>query len=113
MTTIATAAVTSDDDQTSLSKTVAEAARTKTPPQETPQHVRRRRLIILSLWAIVLAIGLPVWYHTTAVYRAVLPLQSMTDWAEGKVRQNVCSFNITPADHRPPLDMYPRLPSAH
>lgn len=113
MTTIATAAVTSDDGPTKLAKTVAEAAKTKSPPQETPQHVQRRRLIILSLWAIVLAIGLPIWYHTTAVYRAVLPLQLMTDWAEGRVCNNVCSITISRADHRPSVDMYPCLSLTH
>jgi len=113
MTTLATAAIPTDDDSTKLSKTVLEASRVKTPPQETPQHVQRRRLIILSLWAIVLAIGLPIWYHTTAVYRAVLPLQLMTDWAEGRVCQTRCSCITSPADHHPPLDMYSRLSFAH
>jgi len=113
MTTIATAAVPSDADQTKVSEVVAEAARTIAPPQESRQHVQRRRLIILFLWAIVLAIGLPIWYNTTAVYRAVLPLQLMTDWAEGRVCNNVCSSTVSRADRRPPVDMYPCLSLAH
>jgi hypothetical protein len=85
MTTIATAS-SSDGVDASISKVIAEVTSDKAPPAEIPQHVSRRRLIITSFWAIVLLLGFPIWYQTTAVYRAALPLQLMTDWAEGRVR---------------------------
>lgn len=74
-----------DVDDTTIAKAVSEAKVKKTAPPETSQQIWRRRLIIVSFWAIVLCLGLPIWQRTTAVYRAGLPIQSMTDWADGKV----------------------------
>lgn len=62
----------------------------KSPPPECPESILRRRYIILSFWAVVIFLGLPVWWKTTTVYRANLPLQQMLDWADG----NVCLFHI-------------------
>jgi phosphatidylinositol glycan class S len=59
----------------------------KQPPPESAESIWLRRLAILSFWAVVVCLGLPVWLRTTAIYRADLPLQEMTDWAEGKVRE--------------------------
>jgi phosphatidylinositol glycan class S len=44
------------------------------------------RFAILSFWVVVIFLGLPIWLKTTAIYRAELPLQEMTAWAEGRVR---------------------------
>jgi phosphatidylinositol glycan class S len=60
-------------------------ALTKQPPPETRESLWLRRLSILSFWLVVVFLGLPIWLKTTAIYRAELPLQDMTDWAEGKV----------------------------
>lgn len=57
----------------------------KAPPPEKPSDVSRRSLVILSFWAIVLFLGLPIWWMTTTIYRANLPLSGMADWADGKV----------------------------
>lgn len=57
----------------------------KQPPPEKPSDVRRRSRIILSFWLIVLCLGLPIWWQTTSIYRADLPLQEMLEWADGKV----------------------------
>lgn len=57
----------------------------KQPPPEKPSDVRRRSHIILSFWLIVLCLGLPIWWKTTTIYRADLPLQEMLDWSDGKV----------------------------
>jgi len=57
----------------------------KQPPPESKQSLLLRRLSIASFWAVVVFLGLPIWLKTTAIYRAELPLQEMTDWAEGKV----------------------------
>jgi phosphatidylinositol glycan class S len=59
------------------------------PPPETKESLWLRRLSILSFWAVVVFLGLPIWLKTTAIYRAELPLQDMTNWAEGKVGFNV------------------------
>ncbi|KAF1913692.1 phosphatidylinositol-glycan biosynthesis class S protein [Ampelomyces quisqualis] len=55
------------------------------PPPESAESVWLRRLAILSFWAVVVFLGIPIWLKTTAIYRAELPLQTMTDWAEGNV----------------------------
>ncbi|KAI4250232.1 MAG: hypothetical protein L6R40_000405, partial [Gallowayella cf. fulva] len=60
------------------------AAASKHPPPESKESIRIRQLVILSFWAIVVFLGLPIWYCTTSVYRAQLPLREMEDWAEGK-----------------------------
>jgi hypothetical protein len=83
------------------------------PPPESEDAILTRRLVILSFWAIVLCLGLPVWWKTTAIYRADLPLQSMNDWAEGKV--GVPVFFAPPARRSLTLlpDMPTRFPFAH
>lgn len=55
------------------------------PPPESPQSITTRRLVILSFWAVAVLLGLPLWFKTTTIYRAHLPLQQMLDWADGKV----------------------------
>ena len=63
-----------------------DAVQTKTqPPPETSKSLWLRRYVILSFWAVVVLLGLPTWWKTTAIYRADLPLPYMTDWADGKV----------------------------
>lgn len=57
----------------------------KQPPPESPKSIKTRGLVILSFWAVVILLGLPVWLWTTSIYRATLPLQDMLDWADGKV----------------------------
>ena len=64
---------------------VSVAPKKKEPPPETPESIRLRLFVILSFWAIVLFLGLPIWWRTTAIYRAKLPLDQMMDWADGRV----------------------------
>ena len=64
----------------------------KDPPPEKPSDVRRRSWVILSFWLIVIFLGLPIWWYTTSIYRANLPVEQMLNWADGKVNnilQNV------------------------
>ncbi|GAO17901.1 uncharacterized protein UV8b_03253 [Ustilaginoidea virens] len=56
----------------------------KQPPPEKPSEARRRTFIILSFWLLVLLLGLPIWWRTTSIYRAYLPLERMLQWADGK-----------------------------
>ncbi|KAL6705836.1 GPI transamidase component [Coniothyrium glycines] len=64
------------------------------PPVESKDSLRLRRVAILSFWAIAVFLGLPVWLKTTAIYRAQLPLQEMTEWAEGKLCQPVFPLRV-------------------
>ena len=64
--------------------TVAASIKQK-PPPESSEAIRIRRLVILSFWAVVICLGLPVWLWTTSIHRATLPLQEMLNWADGKV----------------------------
>lgn len=57
----------------------------KEPPPEKPENIRMRTQVLLSFWAIILFFGVPIWWKTTTIYRAPLPLDQMTDWAEGRV----------------------------
>ncbi|KAL8732126.1 MAG: hypothetical protein Q9181_004053 [Wetmoreana brouardii] len=54
------------------------------PPPESGDSIRVRQLVILSFWAIVVFLGLPIWWWTTSIHRARLPLHEMMDWAKGK-----------------------------
>lgn len=54
-------------------------------PPEKKDAVWTRTKVILSFWAVVIFLGLPVWWKTTSIYRASLPLEEMMSWAEGRV----------------------------
>ncbi|KAG9069664.1 hypothetical protein KI688_008986 [Linnemannia hyalina] len=47
---------------------------------------KTRRMVILSVWAVVL-LGLPLWWKTTRVYRAELPYDSIDQWNQWKTCQ--------------------------
>ena len=57
----------------------------KQPPPEKPEAVWLRTKVILSFWAVIVFLGLPVWWKTTSIYRARLPIQEMLEWSEGRV----------------------------
>ena len=57
----------------------------KQPPPESKENIRIRRLAILSFWTVAVILGLPIWWWTTSIHRARLPLQEMMEWADGKV----------------------------
>jgi hypothetical protein len=77
---------------------VSAAPKKREPPPESAESFRVRSLVIFSFWAIVLFLGFPVWWRTTAIYRAKLPLNQMMDWADGKVR-NAYSFTTPTKKH--------------
>ena len=72
-----------DDANFKLASSPATAR--KQPPPESPKSIKTRELVILSFWAVVILLGLPVWLWTTSIHRASLPLQNMLDWGDGKV----------------------------
>lgn len=87
-------------DSAPPSSAVDAPSRSQGPPAEAKESLWSRRYVILSFWLVAALLGLPVWLKTTAIYRAELPLQTMTDWAEGKVREikrilHILSINIT------------------
>ena len=57
----------------------------KRPPPEPSKDIHVRSLVIFAFWAIVVFLGLPVWWWTTTIHRSRLPLQEMLEWADGKV----------------------------
>ncbi|KAK3939176.1 hypothetical protein QBC46DRAFT_290968 [Diplogelasinospora grovesii] len=66
----------------------------KAPPPEKPSDIRRRTWVILTFWAIVVFLGLPIWWKTTTIYRANLPLSEMLEWADGKACRPVFPLRI-------------------
>ncbi|KFY85855.1 hypothetical protein V500_08076 [Pseudogymnoascus sp. VKM F-4518 (FW-2643)] len=74
---------------------VAAIPKKKGPPPEKPQSRRIRLYVIVSFWAIVLFLGLPIWWWTTAIYRADLPLDVMMDWADGRACRPVFPLRIS------------------
>ena len=67
---------------TSTPKPVAKSG---LPPPEKPQDIRTRSYIILAFWLVIVFLGLPMWWKTTSIYRADLPLDEMSS---GKVIQS-------------------------
>jgi phosphatidylinositol glycan class S len=57
----------------------------KEPPPEKAEAVRIRSFVVWSFWVVILLLGFPMWWQTTSIYRARLPLQEMMEWADGKV----------------------------
>ncbi|KAL0929651.1 phosphatidylinositol-glycan biosynthesis class S protein [Colletotrichum truncatum] len=82
-------------DPATISKPSPQPQVRKAPPPEKPSDVRRRSFVILSFWAIVLLLGLPIWWMTTSIYRANLPLSGMVQWADGKACRPVFPLRIS------------------
>ena len=72
-------------DETTVSGISGAKMTPKEPPPEKQEDIRLRRWVVFSFWAVILFLGLPVWWHTTSIYRAKLPLDEMMDWADGRV----------------------------
>ncbi|GME28515.1 Phosphatidylinositol-glycan biosynthesis class S protein [Neofusicoccum parvum] len=76
-------------------QTAVDAASVITPPPpESSASITTRRLVIMSFWAVAILLGLPLWFKTTTIYRADLPLQQMLDWADGKTCRPVFPLRI-------------------
>jgi hypothetical protein len=82
------------------------AYKKKEPPPEKPADIRARFLVFFSFWAIVLFLGLPIWWKTTAIYRAKLPLDQMMDWAEGRVSFEASIHEDPLINVSRPVDLY-------
>ncbi|KAH8700826.1 putative GPI transamidase component PIG-S [Talaromyces proteolyticus] len=53
-------------------------------PPERADAIWTRTKVVLSFWAVIIFFGIPMWWKTTSIYRASLPLEEMMSWAEGK-----------------------------
>lgn len=73
------------DNNSNNSTAVPKTAVSHALPPEKKDAVWTRTKVILSFWAVIIFLGLPVWWKTTSIYRASLPLEEMMSWAEGRV----------------------------
>ena len=81
-----------NDAQTSLQTVSSDHTMTATPrlpPPEKPEAIRTRFKVIAAFWAVIIFLGFPIWWKTTSIYRAQLPVPDMIDWADGKVSTSV------------------------
>lgn len=73
------------------------AAVKKQPPPEKPEEIRMRSFVLFSFWAIIIFLGLPIWWKTTTIYRADLPLDEMMEWADGRVSVDIRYMSVANA----------------
>ncbi|RAH86287.1 hypothetical protein BO86DRAFT_453316 [Aspergillus japonicus CBS 114.51] len=64
------------------------------PPPEKPEAIRTRFKVIAAFWAVIVFLGFPIWWKTTSIYRASLPVPEMIDWADGKTCRPVFPLKI-------------------
>ncbi|PYI05743.1 hypothetical protein BO78DRAFT_387400 [Aspergillus sclerotiicarbonarius CBS 121057] len=86
-----------NDAQTSLQTVSPDHAMTATPrlpAPETPEAIRTRFKVIAAFWAVIIFLGFPIWWKTTSIYRARLPVPDMIDWADGKTCRPVFPLEI-------------------
>ncbi|KAK3689676.1 phosphatidylinositol-glycan biosynthesis class S protein [Podospora appendiculata] len=90
----ATATVTGTGTGTGTETGMGDSPPKKQPPPEKASDARRRTWVILSFWLVVVCLGLPIWWKTTTIYRADLPLDEMLEWADGKACRPVFPLRI-------------------
>ncbi|KAA8647441.1 hypothetical protein EYZ11_004046 [Aspergillus tanneri] len=89
-----------NEDQASSSLTashdssMASPSAPRAPPPEKPEAIQMRFKVIAAFWAVIVFLGLPIWWKTTSIYRAQLPIQDMVDWADGKTCRPVFPLEI-------------------
>jgi len=81
----------------------------RVPPPEKPEAIRTRSKVIAAFWAVIIFLGFPIWWQTTSIYRARLPVDEMIDWANGKVVLEYPSQG--PSTDPRATDLSPRFPS--
>ncbi|KAF7590476.1 GPI transamidase component [Aspergillus hancockii] len=72
----------------------SETGARRLPPPEHPQGVQTRFRVIAAFWAVIIFLGFPIWWKTTSIYRARLPIQDMVEWADGKICRPVFPLEI-------------------
>ncbi|OJI82346.1 hypothetical protein ASPTUDRAFT_934590 [Aspergillus tubingensis CBS 134.48] len=93
-------AMTAKNDPQTSPQTVSDHTMTTTtptsrlPPPEKPEAIRTRFKVIAAFWAVIIFLGFPIWWRTTSIYRASLPVPDMIDWADGKTCRPVFPLEI-------------------
>ncbi|RJE21334.1 GPI transamidase component PIG-S [Aspergillus sclerotialis] len=64
------------------------------PPPEKPAAILTRTKVIAAFWAVIIFLGFPIWWQTTSIHRARLPIQEMVNWASGKTCRPVFPLEI-------------------
>lgn len=74
-----------------LATPIPQSTTARVPPPETSETTHTRFYVIAAFWAVIVFLGFPLWWQTTSIYRAHLPIQDMVDWDDGKVCQCACT----------------------
>ena len=90
--------------------TTTQSSMVKQPPPETAESIWTRTRIVLSFWAVILLLGLPMWWKTTSIYRAQLPFQEMLDWDQGTVGLTLTRMLAAWSDIAMDRSVYPAFP---
>lgn len=59
-----------------------------------PPEKRRGQMATLSIAAMVILVGVPLWWRTTETYRAWLPVGQIKDLADLQVSASVCYLHV-------------------
>ena len=82
-------------DETTGKPMHQDAVTKKGSPPERPQDVQLRSIVVLSFWALILFVGVPMWWQTTSIHRAQLPLPEMLRWSDGQVQRASANQSAT------------------
>ncbi|KAJ5092942.1 hypothetical protein N7456_008803 [Penicillium angulare] len=77
-----------------LANSTSQSATQRVPPPETSEAIHTRFRVIAAFWAVIIFLGFPIWWKTTSIYRAHLPIQEMVDWDDGKICRPVFPLEI-------------------
>ncbi|KAL4885979.1 phosphatidylinositol-glycan biosynthesis class S protein-domain-containing protein [Aspergillus karnatakaensis] len=83
-----------EDAGSSQTEMTPKASASTLPPPEKSSAIQTRSKVVAAFWAVILFLGLPIWWKTTSIYRAELPVQEMQDWAGGKSCRPVFPLEI-------------------
>ncbi|KAJ5287878.1 hypothetical protein N7478_003564 [Penicillium angulare] len=77
-----------------LANSASQSTTQRVPPPETSEAIHTRFRVIAAFWAVIIFLGFPIWWKTTSIYRAHLPIQEMVDWDDGKICRPVFPLEI-------------------
>ncbi|KAL4769434.1 phosphatidylinositol-glycan biosynthesis class S protein-domain-containing protein [Aspergillus nidulans var. acristatus] len=83
-----------EDPRSSQPEMTSKLSASALPPPEKPSAIQTRSKVVAAFWAVILFLGFPIWWKTTSIYRAELPIQEMLDWAGGKSCRPVFPLEI-------------------
>ncbi|KAL4973183.1 phosphatidylinositol-glycan biosynthesis class S protein [Aspergillus desertorum] len=83
-----------EDSRSSQPEMASKPPASTLPPPEKLSVIQTRSKVVAAFWAVILFLGFPIWWKTTSIYRAELPVQEMLDWAGGKTCRPVFPLEI-------------------